>query len=61
MKRYFYPGLIGSLNYLANTKRLDVTFEVRTLCRHNQNPGREYWIIRKPVLRNLKATKSKKK
>ena len=60
MKCCNYRGLIGSLNYLTNTSRPDITFVVRSLSRFVQNPGRQHWNQAKHVLRYLKATKIRK-
>ena len=60
MKCCNYRGLNGSLNYLANTSRPDITFVVRSLNRFVQNPGRQHWNQAKHVLRHLKATKIRK-
>ena len=42
MKCCNYRGLIGSLNYLANVSRPDITIAVRSLSRFVQNPGRQH-------------------
>ena len=60
MKCCNYRGLIGSLNYLANTSRPDITFVVRSLSRFVQNPGKLHWNQAKHVLRQLKATENRK-
>ena len=59
MKCCNYKGLIGSLNYLANTWP-DITFVVRSLNRFVQTPGLQHWNQAKHVLRYLKATKNRK-
>ena len=60
MKCCSYRGLFGSLNYLANASKPDLTFVVRSLSRFVQYPGRQQWIQAKHVLRYLKATKIRK-
>ena len=37
-----YRGLVGSLNYLANTSRPDITFVVSSLSRFVHKPGRQH-------------------
>ena len=60
MKNCNFRGMIGCLNYLANTTRPDITFAVRALSRYVQNPGRKHWLQGKHILRYLKATKCRK-
>ena len=60
MKCYNYRGLIGSLNYLANTSRPDILFAPRSLSRFVQNPGRQHWNEAKHVLQYLKCTRNSK-
>ena len=60
MKNCKFRGMIGCLNYLANTTRPDITFAVRALSRYVQNPGRKHLLQGKHILRYLKATKCRK-
>ena len=46
MKNCTFRGMIGSLNYLANTTRPDITFAVRTLSRFVQNLGKTTLVAR---------------
>jgi hypothetical protein len=50
-----YRNLVGELMYLADTTRLDIFFQVCSLSRFNNNPGKEHWIAAKKVLRYLKG------
>ena len=59
MKNSNFRGMIGCLNYLANTRH-DVTFAVRALSCYVQNPGCEHWLQGKHIVRILKATKCRK-
>lgn len=53
-----YPlrALIGSLNYIANVTRPDISFVVNRLARILENPRYKDWFAAKRVLRYLKAT-----
>lgn len=51
-----YKELIGSLLYLANTTRPDISFAVGALSRYNINPGLGHWKCAKHVIRYLKQT-----
>lgn len=41
---------------LANCTRLDITFTMSLLARHNANPTRRHWTTVKTILRYLKCT-----
>lgn len=52
-----YLSVIGALMYdLANCTRLDITFTMSLLARHNANPTRRHWTAVKTILRYLKCT-----
>jgi len=55
-----YRGLIGAINYLANTSRPDLAYIAHCLSRFVSNPGEKHWIAAKRVLRYLKYTKASK-
>lgn len=54
-----YASLIGSLLYLSNCTRPDVTYAVNRLSSFNANPTEIHWKAAKRVLRYLKQTKTK--
>ncbi len=43
MKKFPYREIIGSLNYLSNSVRPDISFSVNYLARFMDNPGHEHW------------------
>ena len=51
-----YRERIGSLIYLANTTRPDISFSVGMLSRYMENPDMRHWNAACHVLRYLKAT-----
>ena len=51
-----YQSLIGSLLYIANMTRPDISFAVGLLCRYVQKPKKLHWIAALRVLRYLKGT-----
>ncbi|TPX30019.1 DNA-directed DNA polymerase [Synchytrium microbalum] len=51
-----YSSAIGSLSYLANTTRPDISFAVNLLARHTHDPTIRHWHGIKHVLRYLKFT-----
>ena len=53
-----YRELVGSLLYLANTTRPDISFAVGMLSRYMENPGVSHWESACHVLRYLKATRN---
>ena len=52
-----YGEAVGSLLYLANTVRLDISFAVNILSRHQINPTEEDWHMVKRVFRYLNGTR----
>lgn len=56
MENKLYKELIGCLNYLANTTRLDISFIVGALSRYNLNPELQHWKCAKHVICYLKQT-----
>lgn len=58
MKQTLYRELVGSLVYLANTTRPDLSFAANALSRFNANPGRLHWKAAKHVIRYLIGTYS---
>ena len=52
-----YGSLIGSLLYIANCTRPDISFAVSTLSTHLQNPCQSHMTMAKNVLRYLIKTK----
>lgn len=55
-----YQEAIGSLMYLSQCTRPDITFAVNKLSRFNANPGPKHWTAVKHILRYLKGTKGHK-
>jgi len=51
-----YLAAIGSLLYLANTTRPDISFAVSLLSRYSQEPTWRHWTGIKQILRYLKGT-----
>ena len=51
-----YASLIGSLLYLSNCTRPDITFAVNRLSSFNSNPNEMHWKCAMRVLRYLKKT-----
>lgn len=49
--------LVGSLSYIANGTRPDISFAVNSLAQHAASPTREDWQAGKRVLRYLQGTK----
>ncbi|UYV78997.1 hypothetical protein LAZ67_17000580, partial [Cordylochernes scorpioides] len=58
IKHVPYRELIGSLLYLANSSRPDMTFAVTKLAQFCSNPGERHWQAAKHILRYLQATKN---
>lgn len=56
MKENDYRSLVGSLNYLSNTTRPDLSFVSGALSSFLNNPGLAHWTFAKHVLRYLKGT-----
>ena len=53
-----YMEACGSLSYLQNCTRPDITYSVGMICRDMQNPTEENWVAVKRILRYLKGTTS---
>jgi hypothetical protein len=53
-----YSHIIGSLMYLANATRPDISFAVCKLSRFVSNPGDDHWRALESVMRYLKGTVS---
>ncbi|KAL0400133.1 UNVERIFIED_CONTAM: Copia protein [Sesamum radiatum] len=53
-----YSQIIGSLQYLANGTRLDISFSVSKLARYTSCPDRTHWGALDRVVRYLKGTVS---
>lgn len=51
-----YQEAVGSILYLANGSRPDISFAVNNVSRFNKNPGRAHWQAVKRILRYLKGT-----
>ncbi|UYV79131.1 hypothetical protein LAZ67_17001199 [Cordylochernes scorpioides] len=58
IKHVPYRELIGSLLYLANSSRPDMTFAVTKLAQFFSNPGERHWQAAKHILRYIQATKN---
>lgn len=55
-----YQQAIGSLLYVAQGTRPDISFAVNTLSRFNKNPTTAHWAAVKRILRYLQGTKDLK-
>lgn len=55
-----YQELVGSLLFIANVSRPDISFAVNFLSRFCKNPGKAHWIALKRILRYLKGSSDKK-
>ena len=51
-----YSQIIGSLQYLANCTRPDISYSVSKLARYTSCPNRTHWDALDRVLRYLKGT-----
>lgn len=60
MENVPFRELVGSLQYLAQSTRPDISFAVNVVSQFCQNPGKAHWIAAKRILRYLKGTKSMK-
>lgn len=56
-KNLDYRSAIGSLNYLSQCTRPDITYVVGKLSQHLENPNESHWCAFKRVLRYLKGSK----
>ena len=55
-----FRALVGSLNYIANTTRPDISFAVNKLARKVEAPSNKDWSAGKRILRYLNGTKELK-
>lgn len=60
MSQVPYQELVGSLLYIAQGSRPDISWAVNNASKFNQNPGQPHWIALKRILRYLKATSNAK-
>ena len=51
-----YSQLIGSLLYIFNKTRLDISYTVGKLSRYTSNPSRDHWTALERVFRYLRGT-----
>ena len=51
-----YSQLIGSLLYIANKSRPDISYAISRLSRYTHNPSEIHWIALKRVFRYLRGT-----
>jgi hypothetical protein len=56
MKDKPYRECVGSLQYMSNGTRLDITYAVNTLSKYLENPGPEHWNAVKHVFGYLAGT-----
>lgn len=56
-KNLDYRSAIGSLNYLSQCTRPDITYAVGKLSQHLENPSDTHWSAFKRVVRYIKGTK----
>ncbi|GJV26325.1 retrotransposon protein, putative, ty1-copia subclass [Tanacetum coccineum] len=57
MSRVPYASAIGSIMYDMTCTRPDVSFALRMVSRHQQNPGEGHWTSVKNILKYLRNTK----
>jgi len=55
-ERRNFQSIIGSLQYLSQMTRLDISFAVGAIARFASNPAEDHWIAVKRVLRYLRGT-----
>ncbi|MBW0494402.1 hypothetical protein O181_034117 [Austropuccinia psidii MF-1] len=53
-----FLSIIGSLSYVANGTRPDISFAVNLLARHAQGPGRQHWALLQHLLGYLHNTQN---
>ena len=53
-----YRAAVGSLNYLSQCTRPDITYTVGILSQHLENPGEQHWGAFKRCLRYLKGSQN---
>ena len=51
-----YSQFIGSLLYIFNKTKPDISYAAGRLSRYNSNPNREYWTTLERVFRYLRGT-----
>ncbi|KAL0463607.1 UNVERIFIED_CONTAM: Retrovirus-related Pol polyprotein from transposon TNT 1-94 [Sesamum latifolium] len=51
-----YAKIIGSVMFLMNYTRPDISYAVSRLSRYTHNPNKEYWDVLRHLLRYLKST-----
>lgn len=56
MSRIPYQEAVGSLLYISQGSRPDITFAVHSVSRFNQNPGKLHWEAVKRIMRYLKGS-----
>ncbi|MBW0548996.1 hypothetical protein O181_088711 [Austropuccinia psidii MF-1] len=53
-----YQQAIGTLNYIAQHTRPDISYTVNSLSRYTTHPNNKHWVALKHLLRYLKRTLS---
>jgi hypothetical protein len=56
MRSIPYRRVVGTLMYLSNTSRPDITHSVHVVSQYAQNPGEKHWAAVKQILRYLCGT-----
>ena len=51
-----YQSAVGSLLYLSNSTRPDITYAVSNVAKYSANPAKQHWIAVKRIFRYLKGT-----
>ncbi|GKC61313.1 hypothetical protein Tco_1088911 [Tanacetum coccineum] len=59
MSRVPYASAIGSIMYAMTCTRLDVSFALSVVSRHQQNSGEGHWTTVKNILKYLRNTKDR--
>ncbi|GKD12309.1 hypothetical protein Tco_1196716, partial [Tanacetum coccineum] len=59
MSRVTYASTVGLIMYAMTYRRLDVSFSLSMVSRHQQNPGEGHWTTIKNILKYLRNTKDK--
>lgn len=54
--RMLYNSMVGSLNYIANTSRPDISYAASLVSRYMQNPGPKHITACKRIMRYLQGT-----